>query len=502
VVLLAVALLLFLLRGWARPGRPRLAGAAGAALALLGAVSFLSWDGFGRFGFPQGLSAPDVYHYYVGSKYAPELGYYRLYDCTLAALVEQGLVEPGEVPAVRNLRSFRKEPPGAALRRGRDCRRRFGRARWERFAADVRFFDGSGRKVWENTLGDAGYHPSPVWSLVGGLLAWTVDPGSPAFRAAILADRGLVLLALLGVAWAFGPGTAGLAAVVWGTGTHWNFFWMGDLYLRHLWLALAVGGLCFLRRERHAAAGALLATATLLRIFPGVFLASYALHAGWERWRGGRLPPGAVRLAAGAAVAGVLLVPASMAYVGRGPGIYAEFADKIGHFSRTIGVNNVGLRVATVGLARNLLDDSGPEGRWGPLQPATWTTARALRGATVVVFALLFALALRRAAGWEAAALGFAWIPLLASPTNYYYTFVLAAALLASARPAVGGLLLLACIAWNLEGWGQWRWDDRFMVGASGIAVALSLAVVLAVAWRGAPGRRLPAPAGAGAGRP
>jgi len=478
-----LALLAFALQRWPGRARPRLARGATAALVALGALAFLAWDGFFQVRRIAGFGAGDVYHYYVGSKYAGELGYLGLYDCTVVALREEGRLRPGEVPGVRDLRNFRMGPPGAALARGRDCPQRFGAEGWERFKADVGFFDSrSGKeRFWETMFRDFGYHPSPVWSLMGGSVAWLVPLDSALFPWAIRIDRLLVVALLLGIGWAFGLQAAGLAAVVWGTGVLWNYHWTGGLFLRNTWLASMILGLCFLRRGWHVTSGALLATSALLRVFPGALFASYGLHALWRTWRDRRLPRDAVRVAAGALLACLLLVPASVAYVDRGPQVYEDFAETIVLFSRNRGFNNVGLPVVAGEVARAAADV--PRGT--PLTRSQRAPARALRWGLAAAFAVVFVLALSRACGWEAAALGFAWIPILSMPTNYYYSFVLAAVPLAQRRRWIGVVLLLGCTAWLWDALNHWyAWESfRRALGASVVAVGLCFAVAIAMRW-------------------
>ena len=54
-------------------------------LIAIGLVSCASWWNLGRFHFNPFIHYYEFYHYYLGAKYAPELGYTRLYDCTVAA---------------------------------------------------------------------------------------------------------------------------------------------------------------------------------------------------------------------------------------------------------------------------------------------------------------------------------------------------------------------------------------------------------------------------------
>ena len=59
-----------------------------ATLAVLGAVGALSWWNLFQFHYPGFLQGHEFYHYYLGAKYFPELGYTRLYSCTAVADAE------------------------------------------------------------------------------------------------------------------------------------------------------------------------------------------------------------------------------------------------------------------------------------------------------------------------------------------------------------------------------------------------------------------------------
>src|SRR5689334_5822025 len=54
-------------------------------LALLGITSCWCWWNFGHYHFEPMIHYHEMYHYYLGAKYAPELGFTRLYECTVVA---------------------------------------------------------------------------------------------------------------------------------------------------------------------------------------------------------------------------------------------------------------------------------------------------------------------------------------------------------------------------------------------------------------------------------
>lgn len=476
-----LGLLLFALHAWPARRRPALARASRIGLGAVALVALASWSGFGQLEREHGFAAGDVYHYYVGSKYAAELGYFDLYDCTVVALREEGLLREADPDTVRNLRTLEQGSVRAALERGRGCPQTFGPERWERFKADLRFFHERAADWWKVSLADAGYHPTPVWSLVGGSVANLVPvEGVPAL---LWIDRGLVLGVLLGVVWAFGLEIAALFAIAWSTCELWSYQWLGFSFFRLGWFGAAFGGLCLLRRRPGLGAGFLLALSALLRIFPAVLLGGYAAHVGWRLLRSRRLAPEAPRVFAGAALALALLVPASVAYTG-GPSSYGEFASKIGRFSGFAGVNMIGLGSAAneVVLWQNGYFERGQWSRAVRVYVRGNPAYQALRYGALALFLGLFALALLRTeTGWEAAALGFLAVPMLSMPPNYYYGFSLAAALLALRRPALGVVLLLAVFAWSLALQLIPAQQARFLGGASFVAVAFCFAAILAM---------------------
>ena len=65
--------------------------ACDAALALSACSAFASWWNLGHFHFDHYIHIWEHYHYYMGAKYGPELRYARLYECTAAADVQDGL---------------------------------------------------------------------------------------------------------------------------------------------------------------------------------------------------------------------------------------------------------------------------------------------------------------------------------------------------------------------------------------------------------------------------
>lgn len=462
------------------------AGLRQAVLVGVAVCAFPAYYNFFQLSHPGGFKGADVFHYYLGSRYFAEVGYFDLYPCTLAALVEEGMQDPDELPAVRDQHSLRLQSGDATREEMARCPDRFTAERWQAFRRDVAFLrprvlGGS----WTHLLEDHGYNPSPVWSFVGGLVSRTVPAGPGSLAALVTIDRVLVVAMGLLVAWAFGLEAACLAAIVWGTSPLWSYNWTGDAYLRNLWLFAAVSGLCLLERGRQLSAGLLLATAGLLRLFPAIFALGPLLQAAVRLPREG-LPGDARRFAAGLAVAGIALLAAGAFGTGRGPAAYLEFREKMSAVVAQPGVNKVGLSALvseTVDRA-STLEVTTPDGRTLEVpDPAPWTVAglRALQALIVAAGLVAYLRALSRTTRSEAALLGFALIPLLTSPANYYYVFSVCAALLAAARPWVGVALGLALLGW-VVGDQLWFLSETRYLAWDVVAVALSLAVLCGMA--------------------
>jgi hypothetical protein len=453
--------------------RLRQAGQAGrhlrarrAALGLLALASLGSYYNFFLWQRPHVISLNDVYHYYLGAKYFPELGYGGLYECTLAAASEEGWGPGAQTRHVRDLRSMRLEETQAVLARSDACKTAFTPERWGAFKRDLRFFrERFSDRRWAIALADHGYNPSPVWTLFGRPLT-TLFPAEPQpLLWLVRIDLALVLGTLLAIGWAFGFETAALAAVVWGTGFLWRYGWIGDSVLRQLWFASSCVGLALLARGRGFAAGALLALSALLRLFPAAFIGGYALHA-LRRAAAGERPDGeALRFGAGMLAGGVVLVAASLLASGRGPEVYAEFLHNTRALLGEPAWNKLGLP-SLLWLAAG----AGP----GPLPAWCLLPQAAAAGA----FGWLFWRALPGLQSWEAAAAGFAWIPVLTNPGCYYFSFVIAAALLARRRPRIGVGLLAACLAWLLGGIAFFLQNAEYVL-ASCVALAFSVFVLI-----------------------
>jgi hypothetical protein len=451
-----LATALMLAAGWhalsLRLGRPGPALLRRCVLVAVAATSLLAWPNFFNFHYYQVVHVWEVFHYYMGAKYLPELGYTRLYTCAAAVDAEDGI--DLHTRLMRDLRDNRIVPAEVELQRSGECHARFSPQRWSAFQHDARFFrDAMGPEGWTGARNDHGFNGTPAWALLGGLLASLAPASWPQIIALTLLDGALLLGMLLVIDRGFGLEAACIAAGYWGLNALSPFGWTGGAFLRNDWLFWLLAGVAALRLRRPAVAGFALAYSTLLRIFPVCVLAGLGLKllgdALEERslrplWRQGRL-------AAGATLAAVLFVGGPALVTGRAS-IWTEFAENSAKHLATETVNLVGLPTFLAYQPETrleLMTDPlllDPYAAWKEGLSAAGRDNRLVEWLATGAFALLLLLASRQNPDWVAAVLGLGLMPVMLTLSSYYYSGFMAFATLWSVHPAFG--FVLASFAW------------------------------------------------------
>ena len=421
-----------------------------ALLAALGVAGALAWWHFAAVPWERFVHEHDGFHYFVGAKYFDELAYTRLYACSLQADLEAGLSSGSRI---RNLETNVMEPSIAAADAARACKERFSPERWRAFAADVGWFrDRLPLADWQQIRSDHGFNGSPVWMIAGTSLA-NLGSAEGIYRWLTLLDPLLLAGMALGIALAFGWRTACVAAVVFGTNGFDGFDWTAGSVLRQDWLALLVLGIASMRRGRPALAGALLTSATLLRVFPGIVIAALALRTALValRQRSLRPAPEMLRFAGGCLLALALLLPISVWRSGAAawPGFVVNSRK---HLDTPL-LNQMGLRPVVVFEASErarLLEEpeaADPMLRWKRAQHERFAARRWLFVAIAAIYLALLMRALRIQPDWAALALGVGAIPIATQLTCYYQAAVLGLVLLVVQRETIGIALCLLAAA-------------------------------------------------------
>lgn len=505
----------------------------------LGVAAILTYFNGLQFGYAKYYHRWDQFHYYMGAKYFPELGYDGLYKCTAVAqdqmgvytYVEEGTGRPLPLDMSKEVRHPDKKirdlggdnllvSPRPVLDAPEQCLSLFSPERWRAFQSDVAFFRSTVDKgYWEDMQKDHGFNPPPVWILAGKLLA-DLHPASTGYQQWLASLDILLLAGMLGaIFWAFGARVFGVAAIFFGCQSAAPHAWTGGSFLRQDWLFFLVLSACLLRKRWFALAGAALMYSTLLRIFPGLCALGIAIVIGWQLIRRRTLTPPQKRTLAGMALAAAVLVPASVAVCGAGS-YKAFYEHTLVVHDKTPLTNHMGLRVLVaqkrpfelravdlgfLGGGRVELPFQfgvGPEsGRmkytkdpslgdpflvWKTLRNERYAELRWVAYAIILACAAFFAAVLRRIKSlWVALCLAQIFVILLSQLTCYYYTFLILGALLAKVAPVrrsveliLFGLTLLSQVAWHVFTWN----DDKYWV-----LTFLSLAACLLLIGRLAP---------------
>jgi hypothetical protein len=483
-----------------RAGRPKAHWRLRSGLLVLaGLLAGLCWWNFLHFHFGTYIHTWETYHYYLGGKYVRELGHTRLYECTVIADLEAGELRRGEQRLIRHLDTNTLGETHDIQSHPERCTAHFSAARWMTFKHDVAWFRNAMSPArWERLQRDHGYNGSPVWALLGRLLAETAPASTTQILLLTLIDPLLLLIMWTAVGWSFGWRAMCVALIYWGTNVPALFYWVGGGYLRQDWLALTVIGVCLLRRHWMAAAGAALTTAALLRIFPGLLIAGLVLKAAMHMAQRRRLTltPAHRRFAGGCVVTLAVLVPLSSA-LGGGWHAWGDFLDNSWKHAGTPLTNYMGFKTlvsyeheSRARLSAPLGLEADPFLVWKEARRRLFAERRYLFAAGVAGFGLLLAWAVRRRPDWMAAGLAVGLIAVAAELTCYYYSVFLLFGLLWPRYPAIGvalcGLSTATSIIAALSSWS----DERY----TAMSLATIAVVVLATVTVGR--RRPRSPAG------
>lgn len=463
----------------------------GVTMGVAGIV--LYFNSF-KFGYPKYFHRWDQYHYYMGAKYFPEIGYDGLYKCSTIAQDDIGKVSVD----VEGNGKFRNFDLKAEVRKsdkkirnlGGDnllikvddllanpsiCKDRFSPERWEEYKKDVTFFSTQCYvdSYWTQMQQDHGYNPPPVWTLAGYYLGNWVPTSVRNMQALAAIDVAYLLATFIAIYWAFGWRVFSIAGIFFGCQSSAPFLWTGGALLRQDWLFFFVFSACLARKRYFALAGASLVYAALLRVFPGLAVAGWLIVAGLHIFRHKRMHKDHVRMLIGGTAAAVILIGSSAAVVGTDS--YTKF------FKHTIEVHDKTPLTNHMGLRVILGHDMGFEGsgrmRYSKDGSKTdpfegWKSARVKRyndykpvAYTVFATSLLASiLVMRRTKSmWVAQALGGIWIILGSQLTCYYYSYMLLLAVLSKVRRSTE-IFLLGMAAMSQVGWRSIGYnDDRYM---------------------------------------
>lgn len=451
-------------------------------------VAALAWTQFGNFNGGDPLHTWDSFHYFMGSKYFAEVGYFDLYRCTAASEREVGKgAEVDQVP-MRDLEDNRIYPGAWSRTPEGRCRASFTPARWSSFKADLEGFRRLflERKIVD-ALSDHGFNATPV--NVAWLRIWTHDTTVSAGHLLWLAQ--LDSLALVGtvaaLTWGFGALPGVVAALVLGIGSFWSYHWVGGTIGRHTWLFCCAFGLALLAKNRPFAGGAALTLSGLLRLFPFVFVGAVGLWTIVNAVKARRFDPAERRFLAGTVVAFALGVTAAGAAVGFNS--YRGFAHVFERHAQSPVANHLGLSMLLQWKAGESIEPmtdiqlTNPFERWENHQLTRRIEQRPFWAFAVVIsLAIIVLSAWRGATAAECVALAGPLLFCALPMTSYDYTWLVVLVALGQSRPKIlPGLLAFALFTHLLFVFGGEAMETQHLLGSAACAILL----VASVPWRG-----------------
>lgn len=241
-------------------------------LVALGAMNYYRFDSKNLL---EERNYDDITYYYLNSKYFEELGYTNLYAAMLVA-DNEGPKRFSRVRQFRDLRNYEVKPVAEAFRQREEIKGLFSDARWKQFSHEINYISGKWKGGdWRYLFSDHGYNPPPTWTLVGGFFARLCPVETIKIIASI--DIVLVLAMFVAILWAFGIDVFIFAFLFYVTTLSGHWPMVGQALLRFDWLAGVVIGMVLFKKEKHAASGAALVYAGLMRLFPMVFFLPFAV---------------------------------------------------------------------------------------------------------------------------------------------------------------------------------------------------------------------------------
>lgn len=380
----------------------------------------------------------DIWHYVIGARYYPELGYDKLYDCTTVALDELRR-EGVKVPPINEVRRLSNPMEGYLLRKEIadnrvTCAAAFGDERWAAFKADTQVWLDQGwePRWWQVMLFDLGFNPPPSWAVVGnGLIRFVPLDGN---TLEVLPFLDMAFVWLLGglIVWrTWGPVAAGGYLLVLGTNWTATYTWTGGSYARQLWFGFLVLGLAGLHTRRWRAAGVWFGLSACMRVFPALFAvgAGIGLLGLLSRREVSRRDV-AEFAAAGLGTAAVMVAASLVMFDAQ---LWTDFFHKIDVHGNTYFVWHIGFKKwatwTEAAAGQDFWWSKGLERfqTWNVLLDQTWQAGRWLYDPLRAVM-VLAALALSARLPPERAALLFGGTAMfcLTMPANYYYVWLAA----------------------------------------------------------------------------
>ena len=388
----------------------------------------------------------EIWHYYTGSKYFKELGYYGLYDAyAVADLETRDKNRPSVGVNAINIRNLKNThyyyPTAQAVQNGYTLYKpRFTTARWEEFKRDYilirNIADDRGRWI-DKAMWDAGFNPPPTWNVIGYPITNMLSISKPWLKdnyylqALVFPYFDVLLLLLMGGLLYRSFGIVGVTSffIIFGTSYVSEMRWNMGSFLRYMWLFGLVGGVCMLKDKKYLKAGLFLGFSTCCRAFPFLFLMGAGLSLIFKGVYEKNWKP-LQQLVYGSAAIGFGMFFLSLIMFGWSA--YAQFFEMIGLHKNVSFVQSIGYRkIATfgdwMGLPINFMWEAGLDNfrNWNEGQVRVWNQVKFWHYPHIILMLGGVLYAMRKLKTYEATVL---WGGLLLFfsqiLTCYYYVYL------------------------------------------------------------------------------
>ncbi len=344
VVFLALLLVSYFLERSARGNRRWVT----ASFTLLALASVAGYFNFGQFRYADGFVNPwEHFHFFLGSKYLPEVGYDGLYVATLTSINDR---YPGAIvnTEVRDLMTFDMNTAILYFDQRETIKERFTKERWEEFDRDVNFLSAHYRLPMVQILQDHGNTGSPAWAMAARIFTAPFEAGPRVLNALSFLDS-ILLLVMFGTIWrAFGYRAMCISLVITMLMPR-GYLFLGGSILRLDWLFALGMAMSFLKLKRYKTSGAFLAWAIASKPFCALFAVALGFHFLWTAWKNRRVSKDHTALVLSSVAALLLIVLLSSFSLG-GFGIWTHYAQRItanlteGHYNDNHSFNDVWLQ--------------------------------------------------------------------------------------------------------------------------------------------------------------
>ncbi len=379
----------------------------------------------------------EMFHYYLGSKYFKELGYYELYNAVIVADAEQDNAL-ARLPFYTNLTNYQNARRETALEGADRVKNLFSKERWSAFKRDVSFFKTATGMPRSSGifffLMDHGYNASPVSTSVLGILTNIVPVTQLRMLAAL--DVLLVAAMIALVFRTFGFEMGALFSIYFFTNILNDHGYISGSLLRYDWLFCIIASVCLLERGRYASSSFFLTASAMMAVFPVVLFYGVGVSIVRRVKTTRTLDRDSIRFVLTAGVTGLALFLLPAVYLGSALQPWTEFSAKMALHDRGVYVNHLGLRgivlFETSHLSLNRFIETYNDGsgdivrHWQDVKEREFEQRK-----PIIIFCSIFALICVTAIVWkrkESEIEAILWpvllIYVMSYPSHYYYVFL------------------------------------------------------------------------------